>query len=102
MLRKLPGRHAFFSVGQEIFLVTRSGEILEGYRITAVLDQLVSLDRSPIEGSDKQGFTINRQLLKPNWCDGRKFLYAGCTTWEEAEILAAKMRGTSAPDRKMR
>ena len=70
--------------------MSRKGEILTGFHVEAVLLELVSLNRSPLPDSEKQGFTVDGDLLKPNWCAGRKAIYAGCRTREEAEILSAK------------
>jgi hypothetical protein len=95
MLRKLSDRSTSshpFKQGQEIFLVTRKGEILSGFAVAKVLIDLVSLDRAPFPDSDKQGFTIDARLLRPNWCAGRKALLAGCSTLEEAKALAAKRK----------
>ncbi len=92
-LRKLSDRtddsHPF-SKGQEVFLVTRKGEVLTGFTIDSILVDLVSLSRSPLPDSEKQGFTIDGELLRPNWCAGRKAIIAGCQTRAEADALAAK------------
>lgn len=95
-LRKLSDRpeasHSYFR-GVEVFLVTRKGEILTDFIVDEVLLDLVSLNRSPLPDSDKQGFTIDGELLRPNWCAGRKAIFAGCRTRAEAEALAAKRTG---------
>jgi hypothetical protein len=99
MLRRLQSGTPEFRLGQLIFLVTRKGEVLSGYRIAAILSDLVMLDRSPVEGSTKQGFTIKKDLLKPNWCEGRRLFYAGCTTREQAQLFAQRrVAKTDEPD----
>ena len=79
-----------FTPGMLIYLVSRKGEIIEGFRISSILVDLVSLDRSPLEGSEKQGFTIEGRKLKPNWCAGRKAFLAAFATKDEALELAQK------------
>lgn len=79
-----------YSRGQEVFLVTRKGEVLSGFVVDEVLCDLVSLNRSPLPDSDKQGFTVDKELLRPNWCAGRKAIVAGCRTRAEADAIAAK------------
>jgi len=70
--------------------VTRKGEVLSGFTIDEVLFDMVSLNRPPLSDSDKQGFTVDGELLRPNWCAGRKAIIAGCHTRTEADALAAK------------
>ena len=79
-----------YSYGQEVFLVTRKGEVLSGFTVEKVLCDMVSLSRAPLPDSDKQGFTVDGELLRPNWCAGRKAIIAGCRTREEAEALASR------------
>lgn len=90
MLRPFVDDSSPFQIGKEIFLITRSGAVLEAFFITAILGNLVSLDRPPIPGSSKQGFTIERDLLKPNWCEGRRQFYAGCASRQQALELVQK------------
>jgi len=87
MLKKFNSKNERFYRGSEVYLVTRKGEIIEGFRVANVLTDLVELDRSPIERSEKQGFTIRNNLLKPNWCEGKKIFRAGCATKAEALAL---------------
>lgn len=95
MLKKLSdgdAAHELFKPGKEVYIVTRDGEILEGFHIKSVLIDLVSLDKSPLDGTEKQGFTISGNQLKPNWCDGRKSLIGAFATKEEALRRAEKRR----------
>lgn len=88
MLRKLSDLQATespFRVGTEVFLVTRQGTILEGFRIARVLLDQVMLDHPPLPDSPKQGFTITGSLLRPNWCAGKRAIRAGFLTRQEAE-----------------
>lgn len=78
-----------FHEGLSVFIVTKEGEVLEGYHIVQRLCDLVSLDRSPLDGSEKQGFAIEGDVLKPTWCAGRKAIYAAVATREYAVALAA-------------
>jgi hypothetical protein len=77
-----------FAKGTPVYLVTKEGEIIEGYTIESSLMDLVSLNCSPLDGTEKQGFTIDNDLLKPNWCAGKKYFVAACTQKEKAEELA--------------
>lgn len=81
-----------FVKGTPVYVVTKKGEILEGYEIESTLLDLVSLNRSPLDGTEKQGFTIDGDLLKPNWCDGKKFLIAACVDRQVAEEIANQAR----------
>lgn len=81
-----------FSVGVSIYLVTREGTIVEGFSVANTLGDLVSLDRSPMEGSEKQGFTIEGNRLRPNWCAGKRRFEAGCVSRKEAEELSKKIQ----------
>ncbi len=95
MLKKFDetgGNGGAFSVGTPVYIVMRDGSILEGHTIEDRLMDLVSLNRSPLDGSEKQGFTVKGNLLKPNWCEGRKRIIAACATREEANTLAEKRR----------
>lgn len=89
MLKKFHNPLSKFHQGSELYLVTREGVILEGFKIADSLGTLVSLDRPPLPGSEKQGFTIDGELLKPNWCEGKRTFVAACLTLREAEQLAA-------------
>lgn len=84
--------HPLFSPGAEIFLVTKNGDILEGFYITEILMELVSLNCSPLDGSEKQGFTIEGNLLKPNWCAGKRKFEAACASKEHAQSLALELK----------
>lgn len=79
-----------FHVGLPVFIVTKDGEISEGYRIVQRLCDLILLDRSPLDESEKQGFVIEGNLLKPTWCAGRKAIYAVVATRAHAADLAAQ------------
>lgn len=81
-----------FTPGTSVYVVTKKGDILEGYRIVSTLMELVDLDRSPLDGSKNQGFTIEEDLLKPNWCEGKKNLIAACLTKEKAQELVTKIK----------
>ena len=81
-----------FHEGLSVFIVTKDGEILEGYHIVKRLCELISLDRSPLDGSEKQGFAVEGDVLKPTWCAGRKEIYAAVATREHAIALAAKRK----------
>ncbi len=103
-----------FKPGVAIFVVARNGKILDGFRITKRLADLVELDRSPLEeieskrgcqnakhqpataDSKAHGFTVVGQVLKPNWCEGKRFLLGACLTKEEAELLAASHKTKEA------
>lgn len=88
MLKKFQNDCSHFLPGTPLFLVTREGVILEGFTISDSLGRLVSLNKPPLPGSEKQGFTIEGELLKPNWCEGKRTFIAACLTREEAELLA--------------
>ena len=82
-----------FPKGQPIFLLTRAGEILEGYVVQSIFMDQVLLNEAPFEGSPKQGYDIRHGVLKPNWCDGRKYLIGGYRTLEEAQARQHKIGG---------
>jgi hypothetical protein len=84
-MRRLSDIGCSFALGTPIFLVTRGGEILEGFRISSILLDQVMLDPPPLGA--KQGFTIEGNCLKPNWCAGRRAFRAAYTTRKEAEAL---------------
>jgi len=91
MLKKFDeagGEESPFVVGTQVFVVTRQGEVLEGYSVKSRLLRLFTLDRSPLDGSEKQGFTLKGDVLKPNWCEGKRKLHSVCATREHADQLA--------------
>lgn len=82
-----------FREGVSVYVVMRTGEILQGYRVASRLLDLVTLDRSPLDGGSKQGFTVEGELLLPNWCAGRREIIAVVSSHEKGlEILAARKR----------
>ncbi len=78
------------SVGDPVFLLTRQGNVMEGFFIKRILMDLVDVEPSPIEGSDKQGFTIKGDRLLPNWCAGKKVFVAGFLSEAEAREAQSK------------
>ncbi|MBN4067491.1 hypothetical protein JYU14_05345 [Simkania negevensis] len=92
MLKKLSGNSEYFTEGQAVFLVTRTGEIHGRYYIDRVLFPLVSFASQPIEGSLKQGFTIEGQALIPNWCEGRRTFVCAVASEEKAKELSAEIQ----------
>lgn len=94
MLKKFieSGDSALFRPGAAVYIVTKLGAIIEGYSIASTLGELVSLDRSPISGTEKQGFTIEGRFLKPNWCAGKQKFEAACIDKKEAETLVTRIK----------
>ncbi|GAB4232144.1 MAG: hypothetical protein Tsb0021_10740 [Chlamydiales bacterium] len=93
MLQKFNFHHSSkYVVGKDIYLVTRQGDVLQGFTIASVLANLVSIDKPPLKGSEKQGFTIKGPYLKPNWCEGRKQFWGACLSYEEACAIASKFK----------
>lgn len=85
-----------FQPGDPVYIVTRKGEIIEDLFVDSVLFDLVSLNKSPLEGSEKQGFTVKQNTLKPNWCEGRKHILAAFKSKHEAEeFLKKRNKGKS-------
>ena len=77
-----------FTKGTPVYIVTKEGTVIEGYHIDSSFLDLVSLDRSPLDDTEKQGFTIDGDLLRPNWCAGKKHFIAACTNKIQAVELA--------------
>ncbi len=80
-----------FHSGDPVYLVTRKGKIIDGYYIQDILMDLVSLNRSPLDGTEKQGFTIEGNLLRPNWCAGKVIFEAACLSRNQAEKIAEEV-----------
>ena len=85
------GENSLFGVGAPVFVVTRQGEVLEGYTIKSRLLQLFTLNCSPLDGTEKQGFTLKGEVLKPNWCEGKRKLHCVCATRQHADEMAQKI-----------
>lgn len=83
-----------FGVGTPVFVVLRDGTILEGFHVQSRLMDLVSLDRSPLDDTEKQGFTLQGTQLLPNWCEGKRKILAACSSRQEAEDLVSQFRLT--------
>ncbi len=81
-----------FRPGSAVYVVMRDGTVIEGHCIGSCLGELVSLDRSPLDGTEKQGFTIQNNHLMPNWCEGKRQILAVCMSREEAEDMASPVR----------
>ncbi len=90
MLKKYQPHHPKFSIGTPVYLVTREGNILEGFFIQKTLGDLIMLNDSPLLGA-KQGFSICEERLQPNWCEGKKKFRAACLTRSEAEKIAQNL-----------
>lgn len=91
MLKKMQFIDDHFVPGVAVFLLTKKGIILEGFTIQDRLMDLISLDRSPIDGTEKQGFTLEGGLLRPNWCAGKRVIEAGFIDRKEAEKMAQEI-----------
>ncbi len=81
-----------FVSGASVYIVMRDGTMREGYFIQSCLMDLVSLDRSPLDDSEKQGFTISGDQLLPNWCEGKRQIVAAWINRDRAEQMAADLR----------
>ncbi len=87
MLKKYQPHNPKFAIGTPVYLVTKEGNILEGFFIQKILGDLIMLNDSPLLGA-KQGFSICEERLRPNWCEGKTKFRAACLSRSEAEKIA--------------
>ena len=92
MLKKFKDTTGPFYAGALVYVVMPDGTIIEGHHIVSRLGELVSLNRSPLDGTEKQGFTIQDNRLLPNWCEGKRRILAVCMTRQDAEGLSGPIR----------
>ena len=96
MLKKYKGIDALsgqkLNVGDNIYVVTKKGVILEGFLVESILMDMISLNRSPLDEGTKQGFVLNGEWLLPNWCEGKRAVAVACTSREQAELISEKVK----------